>query len=571
MKQRFGLKLAVVAALALPMAAQAALQYTPPQAMVLTCGGSAPNVLNKTSALATFACANGAVPQAVGITSGLGNMLGLASGASLLVGSEAVPHLALPAASGSGGSGSGGNGTGNGSGSGNTGSNTGSNGSGSGGNGSGNGSGSGNTGSNTGPSGSASGSSANASGNGGGFWGHLVHSVGRVAQQIGNTVLTGGQATVPLFGGTTTGNSGAGAGAGAASMGGGVPASGGSGLFGGGSGGYHVQIISHYPAAGGTLSLLFAGTHNHSNQNSLWWLVHREMGYGGKLPYRYVVSMNRPMLLAGKVVKTGPGYAFCAGASGGNSDNLGLGQFEALKCRVEQNGQLAVFSSNNAVQFTVPSGKFSYAYTNLSGSNPNYFMQYTTGELRRTAGYVFPAQYLRANASFAKLASWVRVFSSCVAGPVVHYRGNVPMIFQMPTYITRPIAPPAQINLNSTAMPSASQTPVYHAPTPAEVAAANTSCFGYMGYSPLALRSAGVVQTSAAMGYATPEVLENGVWVASPYRARVVWTGPSRDNANIMQYVREALTADSVVGNKTLAEWGIPARPTVVMGSSPMQ
>ena len=260
------MKIAVLAALVpvatLPAAANAALQYTPPQAMVLTCNGTAPNVLGKTSALATFACANGQAPQAVGVTSGLGDMLGLASGAASLVASEAVPHLALPAMGGGSGAGSNGSGSGagngngssagkgnvsNGSGNGNgssgngSGANAGSNGSGSGGSGSnaGNGSGSSGSGANAGSNGSGSGangsgsgasgsgngngngsssngSGANAGGNGsapssgsgggGGWLGHLIHSVGQAAQQIGTAVVTGvasgSQATIPLFGGS---------------------------------------------------------------------------------------------------------------------------------------------------------------------------------------------------------------------------------------------------------------------------------------------------------------------------------------------------------------------------------
>jgi hypothetical protein len=613
------LKIAVLTALVvpvatLPVAANAALQYTPPQAMVLTCNGTAPNVLGKTSALATFACANGQAPQAVGITSGMGGLLGLASGAAVLAASEAVPSLALPAmgggsgANGSGnGSGSGaqshgngssagkgngsngsGNGNGNGSSGNGSGANAGSNGSGSGGSGSnaGNGSGSSGSGANAGGNGSgngsarlganagSNGSASNGSGSGGGGWlGHLIHSVGQAAQQIGTAVVTGvasgtgSQATIPLFGGS----GGQGTVAVGNNLAGGNMGTSGGDLFGGNGGRYSVPALTHYPAAGGTLSLLFDGTHGQSGQSSLWWLIKREIAHGGKLPYRYAVSMNRPTILSGNVVKTGPGDAFCEGASGSAADTFAPIQFEALTCRVEQGGQLAVFSSNNAVQFTVPRGAFSRAYTNLSGNNPSYFMQYTTGELRRTAGYVFPTQYLRASASFAKEAHWVRVFSSCVAGPVVHYRDGIPMIYQMPTYVTHAYTPPAQIHLSSMANPPATPAPAYHAPTPAEVAAANPACFGYMGYSPSALRAAGVVRTSSALGYATPEVLENGRWVASPYRARVVWTGPSRDNASIMRTVREALAADSAVSGKTLAQWGVPVRQTIVMGSSPLQ
>lgn len=227
------LKVAVIAACAVPLAANAALVYTPPQAMVLTCDGSAPNVLSKTSALATFACANGQAPQAVGITSGMGGMLGLASGAAALVASEAVPSMALPAMGGgagtgssgdgskgngsgssAGNNGSGANGRGNGSGSSGSGSNASGSGSGTGvGNGSNAHSGSGSNGSGSsgssgsGVNGSGSGSNSDGSGangngsgkgsgsdGGGGWLGHLIHSVGQAAQQIGTAVVTGGRA-----------------------------------------------------------------------------------------------------------------------------------------------------------------------------------------------------------------------------------------------------------------------------------------------------------------------------------------------------------------------------------------
>ncbi|MBU2764777.1 hypothetical protein HAP94_00860 [Acidithiobacillus ferrivorans] len=248
------LKLAVFAACAvpaasLPVAANAALVYTPPQAMVLTCNGAAPSITNKTAALATFACANGQIPQAVGVTSGMSSLLGLASGASVLAASEAVPHMALPGLGGGSGNGSGAgpNNSGNGSGSngpgapgsgnrgtgatgsnasnGAAGSSTGGGGSGSnasnsngssGSKGNGSNASNGATGSSTGGglgsnasnstgsgnaagkgsgSGTGTGNGGQASGGGiGSFFGHLAHAVGAVAQQVGTAVLMGGQA-----------------------------------------------------------------------------------------------------------------------------------------------------------------------------------------------------------------------------------------------------------------------------------------------------------------------------------------------------------------------------------------
>ena len=56
--------------------------------------------------------------------------------------------------------------------------------------------GSGNSSGNTG-----SATNATNAGSGGGFFGHLLHSVGQAVQQIGTAVVTGGQATIPLFSG----------------------------------------------------------------------------------------------------------------------------------------------------------------------------------------------------------------------------------------------------------------------------------------------------------------------------------------------------------------------------------
>jgi hypothetical protein len=164
------LKIAVISAIVSGYGMQTAsanVTYTPPKAMVITCGGKAPQVVKKLAGLATFACKNGQIPQAVGITSGAAGLLGLASGAAVLLSSESTPSLALPT-SATGGSGSaGGNGSGT--------------------NGNGNGSGVG------------SGASAASSAGSGGFFGQL----GRIADNIGSAVkrgLVGGavnQGTMP--------------------------------------------------------------------------------------------------------------------------------------------------------------------------------------------------------------------------------------------------------------------------------------------------------------------------------------------------------------------------------------
>ena len=60
--------------------------------------------------------------------------------------------------------------------------------------------------------GSSAGSSTGHSGSGsagtggGGFFGHLLHTVGRVAQQIGHAAVTGGTVNIPLFGNNTATN-----------------------------------------------------------------------------------------------------------------------------------------------------------------------------------------------------------------------------------------------------------------------------------------------------------------------------------------------------------------------------
>lgn len=248
---KYGLKIAVLAACALPVAANAALVYTPPQAMVLTCNGTAPTVTNKTSALATFACADGQTPQAVGVTSGLGDMLGLATGAMTLISSESVPSLALPGSaqrlsgipqSGNGSSGANSSGNGSGNGSSGTSQNGGGAGSNTGGNTTGDGSGNsgastnggGTTGNNASTSGNTGGNGSTTSGNagagssatsagqavthaassgGGGFFGHLINTLGHVAGQVGHAMLHGGTVNIPLFntgGGNGAGNGSAG-------------------------------------------------------------------------------------------------------------------------------------------------------------------------------------------------------------------------------------------------------------------------------------------------------------------------------------------------------------------------
>lgn len=260
------LQAAVLATCAAPLAANAALQYTPPQAMVLTCNGSAPNVLNKTSALATFACANGQVPQAVGVTSGLGDLLGLASGAAVLAASEAVPQLALPSsapASGGPASGNGSNGSGNGSGNG-AGSGSGSgNGSGNGSNsGSGNGSGSkAGSGSNAG-NGSASGSNASNGANGSG---------NASGANSGNGSNGSGSGNGSGYGSGNGAGSGSGNGSNGSSAGNGTGSGGGSGSgSGSGSGGGFlghllnsvgsvVQQVGQAVMTGGTVNIPLMG------------------------------------------------------------------------------------------------------------------------------------------------------------------------------------------------------------------------------------------------------------------------------------------------------------------------
>ncbi len=91
--------------------------------------------------------------------------------------------------------------------------------------GSGNGSGSSGSGSGSSGSGSSTGNGSGGSGNGG-FLGKLFTTVGKVAQQIGHAALTGGQVSIPLFGGSGPGGTASTTGTGAGTAG--EQASGGS-------------------------------------------------------------------------------------------------------------------------------------------------------------------------------------------------------------------------------------------------------------------------------------------------------------------------------------------------------
>ncbi len=184
------LKMTILSACALPVVAQASL----PQALVLTCGGAAPRVLHKTKDMASFACANGNTPQAVGVVSGMGGLVGLASGAGVVVESEAVSHFSLPGTGFSGpvdGGGSSVSGSHNG-----LGEPNGSNANGSGEN-----------------SGGQSGGGAS-SGNGGGFLGDLFHAVGKVAQNMLHVTVNGSPVLGSASGGSKnyTGNTASGEG-----------------------------------------------------------------------------------------------------------------------------------------------------------------------------------------------------------------------------------------------------------------------------------------------------------------------------------------------------------------------
>lgn len=576
-------KLAVLMALAIPVGAEAALTYTPPQAIVVTCNGQAPQVLKKNTDLAQFSCTNGAKPQAVGITHGLGDLLGLASGAALFAGSEALPGVSLPGASGpvnspvrtnngsgngsNNGSNSGNNGSGSHSGNGSNGSNSGNNGSNSGnssgnngsGSGSGNGSssGSGSNGSNTGNSsgnsgsGSNSGSSASpASSSGSGGWlGNIVGNIGHALGQIGHAVATGGSVSIPL-----TGNSG---------NTGGLSAGGSSSEpFGGQNWQYNYEVTNHYPVGQDNLDMYFGPTGEPSSDSDLWWLlkqeIHHELRTGSGLPFRYTnVSLSTPKVVSGDLLNVGQGMAFCENVNGGAADTFAPIQFQALTCRVRQNGQLSVASNNRGVEFTVPQGQYGYAYTNDNGNNPKYYLQLSTQAAKNTSGYVFPTQYLQANASFAEMAKWVDTYSSCVAGPIVHERDGVPMIWQMNTYVAQPYSAPT---VHISAVQNNTQpAPKYRPSTPAEIAAANPACFGYMGYSKSSLRSQGVVKEYLAEGSASLEIRKNGVWLTAPTPIKLSLYGPTTMSQSALdQYAEQALSADTVVNGKTLVDWGVP-------------
>lgn len=448
---------AVLAALVVPVGANAALQYTPPQAMVLTCNGTAPNVLGKTSVLATFACANGQAPQAVGVTSGLGNMLGLASGAAALVASEAVPHLALPAmggrsGAGSNGSGSGANGSDNGTsgsganGSGGTGSNSGSgggsgngsNGSGSGANGSGNGtSGSDANGSGNGSAGSTAASGAPVASSGGGWLGHLVHNIGQAAQQVGQQLVGNafggsGSASPPAGVVPVSGNGSAVAPAGV------LPALGQSSMASLEDG----PVVQVYPD-GTKVTLIYQRPGGDGN-NALAWLKQNDPQ--GRYPVRIVQAVHAARgggLDSSGYRTVGGTVAFCEST---HSDGGGE---EAMTCRVRSNGDLYVrvaggLSSHevpdgygklgpeyiNPTSFTVPLGAFQQAYTNLGGTDTHFYRSESTGSFRATQGFMFSTADLK---SIPHMAARIGARSSCPAGVVVHTREGVPVVFQQET------------------------------------------------------------------------------------------------------------------------------------------
>ncbi|MHB1642636.1 MAG: hypothetical protein ACYCS8_08240 [Acidithiobacillus sp.] len=434
-----GLKLAVVAALAIPVAAQAALQYTPPQAMVLTCNGSAPNVLNKTSALATFACANGQVPQAVGVTSGLGDLLGLASGASILAASEAVPHMALPGGASAPASGSPASGNGTNAGKGSNSSNASDTGNGSGkGSNSGNGLNSSNAsgkGSNSGSSagsGSGSGSSNGSSSGGGGFLGHLLNSVGQAVQQVGQQLVglpvTTGQ---PANGSVPPGIAQAGQ-----PSGGGLSTS---------SGQTTPGTITINTFDGALLHTAYAADSADptGGPNALAWLQKNDPD--GRYPVRIVQDVRAASGGGNSGYRTVSGtYAFC-----GSDHTLDSG-FEPLMCRVRANGDLYVRVAGgisthhevpdgygklgpeliNPTSFTVPRGDYSRAYTNLNGSHPHFYRNEATSSFQNTRGFEFSTSFLR---SVPHIAAVIGGHGTCPAGVVVHTRNGVPILFQQET------------------------------------------------------------------------------------------------------------------------------------------
>ena len=441
--KNWGLKVAVLAALvpvgALPAAANAALQYTPPQAMVLTCNGTAPNVLGKTSVLATFACANGQAPQAVGITSGMGGLLGLASGAAALVASEAVPSMALPAMGG--GSGAGSNGSGSGAQSHGNGSSAGK-GNGSNGSGNGNGNGSSANGSN-----GNAGPSASSGGGGGGWLGHLIHSVGQAAQQIGTAVVTrvasgtGGQATIPLFGGSGGQGTVAG-GNNTGSLAGGSPLQG-------------APLTGGQPSAtginAGPVSVVYPNgvkvttVYQRNGANALPWLQQNDPQ--GQYPVRLLQDVRAARgggsNTAGYHMVSGT-VAFCEST---RSDGGGE---EAMSCRVRSDGSLYVrvaggISTSHEVPdgygklgpevidstgFTVPRGSYQQAFTNLGGNDPRFYRSESTRSFEVTQGFLFPTKYLKA---IPHMVARIATSSSCPAGVVVHARNGVPIVYQQET------------------------------------------------------------------------------------------------------------------------------------------
>lgn len=290
-----------------------------------------------------------------------------------------------------------------------------------------------------------------------------------------------------------------------------------------------------------------------SPEGAAWWLIHHELDQyrTGPVPYRYVFRMGEMQKTqSAQTTAISGAMGFCLKVN----HNLGftpVGYFEPFTCRVEQNGNLAITSDldKQLPPFFVPRGQYEKAYTNLEGKSPDYYLQMTTGELNRTSGYVFPTSYLRQGVDTTTALSTMLDADSCAAGPIVHYRHGVPMIYQQ------------QIMVPQNGPDGLEQK-----------IAGNRGCMSYLDYSSSTLKSMGFQDVYQSTGTATPEILLNGQWIASPHVYHVTWES-FQDNSDYGQYLSEALNSQKISSddpspgtvnpNRTYAGWGFTHDPDV--------
>ncbi|MGC9217064.1 hypothetical protein, partial [Acidithiobacillus sp.] len=398
--------------------------------------------------------------------------------------------------------------------------------------------------------GTDSGSSSSAGSSAGGFFGHLFHSISTAAQKIGNSMVHGGSVTVPLFSSGGESNNAVGESTPRYTFGSPeVKYSGWTGTLPDGS----KVIIDIAPGHPGNDPLT---GWNHSTTG--WFALQqmkRTVHGEGKAPYKVTLSGNpsrKVLYTQAPAGSTSGGEAFCMQ---GGASHFATIQFQPLYCRLRQNGSLSVYSTGtNRLSFTVPQGDFETAFTNNYGSRPNYYLAESTADLERTRGYAFPASMLRRVASITRVSHWLQTFGSCVAGPVVHYRDGVPMIWQRPSE-----EPTHNVSLGLTGVPS-NQDQINETvgnPTLQQELGVNGQCLSYLDYPQSTLHS--IFPYGSTYGYPLRYHLwikQHGTWQESPTYGRAYWIGPaSLYQTNARKDVLSALR-NLPINGKTFSQWG---------------